>query len=298
MRGRLTLFSSLFLFLILCSCYGTQASILSQESIEVYFSPGGGAQKALIERFEAARSEILVAMYIFTNQELADALIAAHEKDIRVNILLDGSQDERAFSRGRYLHEKGVTVRVDRSHMLFPGESQGIMHNKYAIIDSITVITGSYNWTQAAEIQNDENLFIIDNAPDVAVRYVAEFEKLWQRSVSYDVKQLPSPLVIPASDLQALRASAGQKAYVQGVVHDVYFSARSETYFVNFGPDRSSFTGVIFKSAVKKFTEKGINPKAFEKRNVEVYGKIIDHPKYGLEIIIEDPVQVKFIKDE
>ena len=298
MRRRIPAICCILLACCFLPFFRTESTAQAQDNIEVYFSPGERAQSAIINRFETARSEIDVAMYIFSNQDLADALVAVHQRGVNVKVLLDGSQDERAFSLGRFLHEKGINLRVDRSHMLFPGKSQGIMHNKFAIIDSVTVITGSYNWTQAAEIQNDENLLILNNSPEVVVRYKGKFDELWERGVSYDVRQLPSPIVVSASDLQALRKNRGENAYVQGVVHDVYFSARSGTYFINFGPDRSSFTGVIFKSAANTFAGKNIDPRTYEKKNIEVFGKIIDHPKYGLEIIIEDPVQVKVLEEK
>ncbi|UCE20523.1 MAG: hypothetical protein JSV84_05180 [Gemmatimonadota bacterium] len=58
----------------------------------------------------------------------------------------------------------GVQVRVDRSHLLFPGESQGTMRNKFAIIDSTTVIAGSYNWT-------NEDRTVRNNCRSSQVRY-------------------------------------------------------------------------------------------------------------------------------
>ena len=270
-----------------------QESAQVQDTFEVYFSPHGGVQKAIIERLDSARIDIDVAVYIFSNQELADALISAHRRGVKVRVLLDGSEDEHHYSKGRYLYDQGVGVRVDRSHMLFPGESQGIMHNKFTVIDSNSVITGSYNWTNGAEINNDENILIIHDAGHVARRYKAQFEKLWDRGVPYDIKELTAPLVISAIDLRILRINADKKAYFQGIVHDVYFSKRSGTYFLNFGPDRNAFTGVIFKSAAEKFAHKGIDPNEYEEKEIELYGRIIDHPKYGLEIIIEDPVQIR-----
>jgi hypothetical protein len=229
---------------------------------------------------------------------LAEALIAANRRGVKVRVLLDGSQDEQYHSQGRYLHESGVNVRVDRSHMLSPGDNEGIMHNKFAVIDSNTVLTGSYNWTESAEVRNDENLLVITDAPYLAEKYRHQFETLWTRSVSYDVRQLPAPLIIAAADSEVLKDHSGQEAYVQGLVHDVYFSERSGAYFLHFGPDRSSFTGVIFKETVEKFARLKITPKEYEGKKLEVYGKIVDHPRYGLEIIIEDPVQIKVLKED
>ena len=295
MRRSALLLRLLVFFLLFLPFYQIQEAAQVQERSEVFFSPAGGAQEAILDKLETAKTEIDVAMYILSNQELADALIAAQRRGSLVRVLLDGSEDEHLFSRGKYLYNSGVHVRIDRSHMLSPDETQGIMHNKFAIIDDTTIITGSYNWTNAAEIHNDENVLILNNAKDIAHRYKAQFERLWDRGVSYDVKQLPAPLVIAATDLKTLREQANKKAYVQGVVHDVYFSERSGTYFLHFGPERSSFTGVIFKSSAEKFAERGNNPKEYEGKPVELYGKIIDHPKYGLEIIIDDPIQIRYL---
>lgn len=298
MRGKTILLNLLIVsFLVFPFCH-EEGTARAQEMSEAYFSPGDAIQRAIINKLETAKTEMNVAMYVFSNQELADALISVHRRGVNVRVLLDGSEDEKYYSQGRYLFDHGVKVRVDRSHMLSAGTSQGIMHNKFAIIDNNMVITGSYNWTNAAEVQNDENVLILNNAKDISHRYKAQFERLWNRGVSYDVKQLPAPLIFSATDLKKLKEHANNKAYVQGNVHDVYFSERSGTYFLHFGPDRTSFTGVIFKSAAEKFAERGINPKEYERKKVELYGKIIDHPKYGLEIIIEDPIQIKDLSEK
>jgi hypothetical protein len=286
------------IFLLFLSFCRTQEPAQVLGKYETFFSPGGGIQKALIEELGSARSEIDVAVYIFSSQELAEALISAHRRGVKVRVVLDGSEDEHYFSKGRYLFDNSVYVRVDRSHVIFPSETQGIMHNKFVLIDNSTIITGSYNWTNAAEVMNDENILIIHDAGEVARAYANQFERLWERSIPYDVKELPAPLVISATDLRTLREKAGRKAYVQGRVHKVYFSERSGTYFLNFGPDRSSFTGIIFKSAADEFTKREIDPNDYEEKKIEIYGKIIDHPKYGLEIIIENPVQIRELSEK
>ena len=52
------------------------------------------------------------------------------------------------------------------------------MHNKYAVIDGETVISGSFNWTKSAEYRNDENLVVI-NSKNLAKIYEENFKKLW-----------------------------------------------------------------------------------------------------------------------
>ncbi len=69
----------------------------------------------------------------------------------------------------------------------------------------------------------------------------------------------------------------------------------SNTYFLNFGPSREALTAVIFASAAELFDKKQISPKSFEGKEIELQGEIKDHPQYGLEIILENPSQLKVI---
>jgi phosphatidylserine/phosphatidylglycerophosphate/cardiolipin synthase-like enzyme len=52
------------------------------------------------------------------------------------------------------------------------------MHHKFMVVDGGIVVTGSYNWSHAAEERNDENLIVILN-PDIATLYEAEFDRIW-----------------------------------------------------------------------------------------------------------------------
>jgi hypothetical protein len=103
------------------------------------------------------------------------------------------------------------------------------------------------------------------------------------------------PPLIRARDLDKLKEAAGRHARVRGTVYRVGFSAKSNTHFLNFGPSRSSFTAVIFASAIEAFAKQKLQPKSYEGRDVEVAGVIKDHPQYGLEMILEDPSQIKVL---
>ena len=52
------------------------------------------------------------------------------------------------------------------------------MHHKFCVVDSRFAITGSFNWTRSAVLENNENVLVLDARP-VAARYAAEFERLW-----------------------------------------------------------------------------------------------------------------------
>ena len=108
----------------------------------------------------------------------------------------------------------------------------------------------------------------------------------------------PPPAEFPlleAREVEKIKALAGQRAKIRGRVFRVGRSAKSDTYFINFGPSRSSFTAVIFASAVELFQKQKLTPQGFEGKEVEVTGEIKDHPQYGLEMILEDPQQIKVL---
>jgi hypothetical protein len=101
--------------------------------------------------------------------------------------------------------------------------------------------------------------------------------------------------VLQARDVEKIRGLAGQRAMIRGRIFRVGHSAKSNTYFLNFGPSRESLTGVIFASAVELFEKNKLPPKAFEGKEVEVQGEIKDHPQYGLELILENPSQIRVV---
>jgi len=108
-------------------------------------------------------------------------------------------------------------------------------------------------------------------------------------------KETEGPLV-EAREVEKIRQLAGNRARIRGRIYRVGHSAKTNTYFLNFGPSRSSFTGVIFASAVDRFEKEKIDPKSYEGKEVELVGEIKDHPKYGLEMILENPTQIRVLR--
>ncbi len=101
--------------------------------------------------------------------------------------------------------------------------------------------------------------------------------------------------VLQAREVEKLRSLAGSLARVRGRVFRVGHSVRSNTYFLNFGPSREALTAVIFASAVETFEKKMLAPNRYEGKEVEIEGVVKDHPQYGLEIILEDPAQIRIV---
>ena len=122
-------------------------------AIEVRFSPGGNCTRFVVENIARAQKTILVQAYCFTSRDIAEALIEAHQRGVNVKMLVDRSQVANKHNQVRHVMEKGISVAVDKV--------PGIAHNKVMIIDDNFVLTGSFNWSQAAETRNAENLLLI-----------------------------------------------------------------------------------------------------------------------------------------
>lgn len=107
-------------------------------------------------------------------------------------------------------------------------------------------------------------------------------------------RQVEIPL-LQAREVEKIRGLTGNQARVRGRIYRVGHSAKSNTYFLNFGPSRSAFTGVIFASSLELFERIKLNPKNYEGKEVEMLGEIRNHPKFGLEMILENPSQIKLL---
>ena len=122
---------------------------------EVYFSLYDDPEAVIIKNIAEAEEFISIAMYTFTDVEIAQAILEARDRGIDIKIYLDRSQVKARYSRSRYFVQNGIEVRISSNSY--------IMHNKFAVIDNEIVITGSYNWTASAGERNDENLLVIDD---------------------------------------------------------------------------------------------------------------------------------------
>jgi len=160
-----------------CPTTGT-AVILNQVPVQVYFSPDGGCTTALTEAIHDAKSEILVQAYSFTSTPIAKALLQAHKRGIRVEVILDKSQKSERYTSATFLANAGIPTYIDSKH--------AIAHNKIMIIDREAVITGSFNFTKAAEERNAENLLII-KSKELSKAYLENWRRHREHSDPYRV---------------------------------------------------------------------------------------------------------------
>ena len=137
-------------------------------SIRLFFSPNGGGTEAIISEIRHARSEVLVQAYSFTSAPIAKALLDARKRGVKVTVILDKSQRTARYSSADFLRNSWIFTYIDGKH--------AIAHNKIMIIDRECVITGSFNFTKAAEEKNAENILVIRGDPDLTSKYIGNFD--------------------------------------------------------------------------------------------------------------------------
>lgn len=131
-----------------------------------YFSPRGGATQAIITEIDKAQTEVQVLSYSFTSKPIAEAVLRAQARGVKVEVIMDRSQLTATSSAWPVL--QSVTL-IDSAHT--------IQHNKVIIIDGKVLITGSFNFSNNAEYSNGENIIIIKNSSCIITEYKKDFIK-------------------------------------------------------------------------------------------------------------------------
>jgi phosphatidylserine/phosphatidylglycerophosphate/cardiolipin synthase-like enzyme len=130
--------------------------------VEVHFSPKGGCTEAVVAELAKANKAVYVQAYSFTSLPIAQALVGAHKRGVSVQVVLDKSQRTEKYSSADFVAHAGIPTYIDSKH--------AIAHNNIIVIDGAVVLTGSFNFTKAAESNNAENLLVIHDAK-LAERY-------------------------------------------------------------------------------------------------------------------------------
>ena len=127
-------------------------------TVQVAFTPGDDAGKLIVDAINSAQHQVLVQAFSFTHRKIAEALIAAKRRGVDVKVIADKDQTHRIpTSVIARIVAGGVPVFIDSDHTS--------AHNKIMVIDAgnprAALITGSFNFTQAAQHKNAENVLVI-----------------------------------------------------------------------------------------------------------------------------------------
>ena len=139
----------------------------------------GDIRQIIIDNLKKAKHDIYVAVAWVTDKQLFSILLQKLSEgiDIKVVLVYDEINLNNGFDYIDFL-KKGGLIYWDNHH------------HKFCVVDRKIVITGSYNWTYAANKRiNRENILVIDNEEDMIEKYAAEFRLLMKKAHKYDIPQ-------------------------------------------------------------------------------------------------------------
>lgn len=173
---------------------------LGDSKITIHFSPTSPTQpwinssNGLINQtLETATKSVDMALFVFSEQRFANVLNTRHQQNVKIRAILEKSFAYRPYSEGLDLMGLAISDKckyeVDNkpwqnpiTTVAVPALPKGdLLHHKFGVIDNQIVITGSHNWSESANVGNDETVVVVEN-PLIAAHYTREFERLYKKS--------------------------------------------------------------------------------------------------------------------
>ena len=153
----------------------------------VAFTPSFECENMIIELINSSIDTIDVAVYSINNDNIVEALQNAYKRGVKIRILTDKVQASNKHSKAFDLYKSGLDIKVNSKHK--------IEHNKFGVFDGKYVVTGSYNWTNAATSKNSENCYLIASDKTSIVGYKKRYDYLWnvnnkEKSKNWFMKKL------------------------------------------------------------------------------------------------------------
>lgn len=153
--------------------------VIDNIQVECWFSPSDGVTQRIVETLQDCDETVDFALFTFTRNEPGNALLDAFDDDRLVRGMIENIDDPGC--EYDYLLDNGVNV-TDHP-------ASAYLHHKYVVVDAFsttsdpTVLTGSHNWSTAAETVNDENTLVFHDA-DIARLFAAEFQRRWAETTT------------------------------------------------------------------------------------------------------------------
>ncbi|MBM3838508.1 MAG: endonuclease [Verrucomicrobia bacterium] len=141
-----------------------------QTVAEACFSPQHDCAGRIAQLLDNARRSVKVCVFTITDNRIAEAMLRSHRRGVRLRVITDDDKQHDPGSDIQRLSQAGIAVRADCTEYH--------MHHKFAVFDGTLLLTGSYNWTRAAALHNEEN-FLLTSDPRLLQPFRELFEKLW-----------------------------------------------------------------------------------------------------------------------
>jgi phosphatidylserine/phosphatidylglycerophosphate/cardiolipin synthase-like enzyme len=224
--------------------------------IEIYFTDPtathakdyeGGPDELLAAAINLARLSIDMAAYSFNLWSIRDVLIYAHRRGVVVRMVMES--DNMDSEEVQQVQDAGIPIRGD--------QREGLMHDKFVVIDRSEVWTGSMNFTASAVYKDNNNLIRIRSKP-VARVYTAEFNEMYEQNFFGPEKPFATP---------------NPSILVEGTPVDIYFSpedgvaaqiltilqnAQDSIYFMAYSFTANDLAAAIIQRAADGLTVRGV----------------------------------------
>ncbi len=142
-------------------------------AVENYFAPEDNVTEKIVARLKQAARTIDFMAFSFTDDALGQAVLERAKGGVKVRGVFENTGSETQYSEYGKMKQAKLDVWQDGNPYL--------MHHKVFIIDGKTVVLGSFNFSQNAETENDENLLIIDD-PTLAQQFTTEFMRVYDQA--------------------------------------------------------------------------------------------------------------------
>jgi len=148
-----------------------QNGLPKPEISESFFSPGETCRNMIIQQLNEARKQLKICVFTISDDAITESILRAHKRGINIMVITDNDKSLDLGSDIEQISRAGITVKMDHT--------TDHMHHKFMIVDGITLLTGSYNWTRSAARYNHENIVLTKDV-GVVKSFLGEFEKLWK----------------------------------------------------------------------------------------------------------------------
>ena len=241
--------------------YGAHASW-----IDIYFtdpesplSPQetGGLDGPLAASIDSARLTLDVAIYSMSLRTVRDALIRAHERGVQVRVVMESDNLDRSAPQA--LIDAGIPVLGDRR--------EGLMHDKFVVIDRSEIWLGSMNYTYSGAYE-DNNQLIHIRSVEMAENYTKEFEEMFvdDKFGPDIVPETPNPIVRADDTLMEVYFSPDDG--VADRIYEILNDAEESIYFMAFSFTTDEFGEIIREQAENGLTVAGVMEEEQVKSNI------------------------------
>jgi phosphatidylserine/phosphatidylglycerophosphate/cardiolipin synthase-like enzyme len=267
-------------------------TIPAASPINLYFGPTNSKlDDEFISYLSKAKETIDAAFYELRDHRIKQALIDAHNNGVKVRFLVDSNNyylmDHKTMQidydgRNEYvkeLIEAGIPVKDDQRR-------SGLMHNKFCVIDSQFVWTGSFNITTTGSGRNENNALWL-KSPELARIYTREFKEMFEDG-QFGISS-PSTIEDQTASFDDTKVSVyfAPEDDPMGKIRELLKSAEEEVYFMEFAFTDTDAGNILVDKHKSGVKVQGIFDKLLY-RSTGPYAEFSRLTRAGIPVVVYD----------